>query len=87
MMGIEPTLSAWEAEVLPLNYTRDRGRFYAPELRQRNPWDRPARIRKLILFLIMSAGFFIFSSHLLEALPTESPLSVDRNLSSTAKKA
>ena len=21
-MGIEPTLSAWEAEVLPLNYTR-----------------------------------------------------------------
>ena len=22
-MGIEPTLSAWEAEVLPLNYTRD----------------------------------------------------------------
>ena len=24
-MGIEPTLSAWEAEVLPLNYTRDAG--------------------------------------------------------------
>ena len=24
-MGIEPTLSAWEAEVLPLNYTRVRG--------------------------------------------------------------
>ncbi len=23
-MGIEPTLSAWEAEVLPLNYTRAR---------------------------------------------------------------
>jgi hypothetical protein len=23
-MGIEPTLSAWEAEVLPLNYTRRR---------------------------------------------------------------
>ncbi len=22
-MGIEPTLSAWEAEVLPLNYTRN----------------------------------------------------------------
>ena len=22
VMGIEPTLSAWEAEVLPLNYTR-----------------------------------------------------------------
>jgi hypothetical protein len=24
-MGIEPTLVAWEATVLPLNYTRDRG--------------------------------------------------------------
>ncbi|MDF3054924.1 MAG: hypothetical protein K0Q74_831 [Gammaproteobacteria bacterium] len=23
VMGIEPTLSAWEAEVLPLNYTRE----------------------------------------------------------------
>lgn len=23
-MGIEPTLSAWKAEVLPLNYTRTR---------------------------------------------------------------
>jgi len=22
VMGIEPTLSAWKAEVLPLNYTR-----------------------------------------------------------------
>ena len=28
VMGVEPTLSAWKAEVLPLNYTRfseDRG--------------------------------------------------------------
>ncbi len=25
VMGIEPTLSAWEAEVLPLNYTRIEG--------------------------------------------------------------
>ncbi len=25
-MGIEPTSSAWEAEVLPLNYTRIAGR-------------------------------------------------------------
>ncbi len=24
VMGIEPTLAAWEAAVLPLNYTRDR---------------------------------------------------------------
>ena len=29
VMGIEPTLVAWEATVLPLNYTRARPRFYA----------------------------------------------------------
>ena len=28
-MGIEPTLVAWEATVLPLNYTRFGARFYA----------------------------------------------------------
>ena len=27
-MGIEPTSKAWEAFVLPLNYTRERIRFY-----------------------------------------------------------
>ena len=27
-MGIEPTLSAWEAEVLPLNYTRGESSLY-----------------------------------------------------------
>jgi hypothetical protein len=27
VMGIEPTLSAWEAEVLPLNYTRGEHTF------------------------------------------------------------
>ncbi len=27
-MGIEPTSKAWEAFVLPLNYTRERFRFY-----------------------------------------------------------
>ena len=29
VMGIEPTLSAWEAEVLPLNYTRLAAAVYA----------------------------------------------------------
>ena len=32
VMGIEPTLAAWEAAVLPLNYTRA-GDFYITELR------------------------------------------------------
>jgi hypothetical protein len=27
VMGIEPTFLAWEANVLPLNYTRDRLRI------------------------------------------------------------
>ena len=27
-MGIEPTLFAWEAKVLPLNYTRLSNRFF-----------------------------------------------------------
>ncbi len=27
VMGIEPTLAAWEAAVLPLNYTRYAGEF------------------------------------------------------------
>ena len=27
VMGIEPTSSAWEAEVLPLNYTRESGDY------------------------------------------------------------
>ncbi len=30
-MGIEPTLSAWKAEVLPLNYTRKYSRYHAPK--------------------------------------------------------
>ena len=29
-MGIEPTSSAWEAEVLPLNYTRQLMKFKTP---------------------------------------------------------
>ena len=29
-MGIEPTFSAWEADVLPLNYTRSTAAYYNP---------------------------------------------------------
>lgn len=35
-MGIEPTLSAWKAEVLPLNYTRDRHPTGTENRRTRN---------------------------------------------------
>ena len=32
VMGIEPTLEAWEAPVLPLNYTRKSGSYVSPGL-------------------------------------------------------
>ena len=31
--GIEPALSAWEADVLPLNYTRGRADWYSTQAR------------------------------------------------------
>ena len=44
-MGIEPTLSAWEAEVLPLNYTRNRLKY---SLRQMDkPTVADAHLRKV----------------------------------------
>ena len=40
VMGIEPTLSAWEAEVLPLNYTRASAHVYreVPEVSKGALW-------------------------------------------------
>src|ERR1700733_14495150 len=38
VMGIEPTLAAWEAAVLPLNYTRISGEF----IRAREGWANPS---------------------------------------------
>jgi len=43
VMGIEPTLSAWEAEVLPLNYTRLTGRSLCPGSAA---WQRIVRKQK-----------------------------------------
>ncbi len=48
VMGIEPTLSAWKAEVLPLNYTRNQvleGEGFEPSKAepsdlQSDPFDR-----------------------------------------------
>ena len=37
VMGIEPTLSAWEAEVLPLNYTRRLMRSLPVVVREKRP--------------------------------------------------
>ena len=40
--GIEPALSAWEADVLPLNYTRERASLYpiAEHHGGAAPWGR-----------------------------------------------
>ena len=42
VMGIEPTSSAWKAEVLPLNYTRETIRRNSPTDSESNPTG-PAR--------------------------------------------
>ncbi len=38
MMGVEPTLPAWEAEVLPMNYIRAYVQYNTPEkkIQQKN---------------------------------------------------
>ncbi len=50
VMGIEPTLSAWKAEVLPLNYTRKvnkivPGEIRTPDLLIRSQTLYPAELR------------------------------------------
>ena len=37
VMGIEPTSSAWKAEVLPLNYTRADGTYLPAPCRKARP--------------------------------------------------
>jgi hypothetical protein len=43
-MGIEPTLVAWEATVLPLNYTRAGRRFYGCSRRAANDAPKAAAL-------------------------------------------
>ena len=45
-MGIEPTLSAWKAEVLPLNYTR-KGRIGTTRFEHATPWSQTRYSTKL----------------------------------------
>ena len=42
-MGIEPTSSAWKAEVLPLNYTRNLVKKSPDHLYSTAPWPSDAR--------------------------------------------
>jgi hypothetical protein len=61
-MGIEPTLSAWKAEVLPLNYARVypenmEGAGFEPAKAepsdlQSDPFDRSGTPPKLLLILL-----------------------------------
>ena len=43
--GIEPSFSAWEADVLPLNYTRIVGPFEC-SLNQLSNWNRDCSARQ-----------------------------------------
>ena len=59
-MGIEPTLSAWEAEVLPLNYTRLRldstRRVAAGSIILTGLHDKPTSFCGICLTAIASTG-------------------------------
>ncbi len=60
-MGIEPTSSAWEAEVLPLNYTREGRLAAASPLRWAGvrPWLYNGRViltRFAVMYRDESAG-------------------------------
>ena len=62
-MGIEPTLSAWKAEVLPLNYTR----AYIVHRKHRNPAQLDRWLRRHLYFspdygathLIRATNFYL----------------------------
>ena len=63
VVGIEPTLSAWKAEVLPLNYTREyilvEGEGFEPSKAepsdlQSDPFDRSGTPPKRTLFSSMT---------------------------------
>ena len=49
-MGIEPTLSAWKAEVLPLNYTR----FY-PDMVEGGGFEPPKLTRQIYSLIPLTA--------------------------------
>src|SRR5262249_35100916 len=58
--GIEPALSAWEADVLPLNYTRvvprpprAAGPGFAPTSYRTSGLDRPVAPTALLVFLLL----------------------------------
>ena len=55
-MGIEPTLAAWEAAVLPLNYTRVRGIVREVWRGRQSGLLRYARLRVRLRGLGMGSG-------------------------------
>lgn len=78
-MGIEPTLSAWKAEVLPLNYTRENlveGEGFEPSKAepsdlQSDPFGRSGTPPK-------SSQVLSFSKSVLSTLYYEKNLSIKR---------
>src|SRR5882672_6304374 len=56
VMGIEPTLAAWEAAVLPLNYTRAGGAIIARAVYSGEMHQRTNSAARLLGALLMTLG-------------------------------
>ena len=74
-MGIEPTPSAWKAEVLPLNYTRMEGAGFEPAKAkpsdlQSDPFDRsgtpPDTLINFLKLLSICQQIFLYSLALIQ---------------------
>ena len=57
VMGIEPTYSAWKAEVLPLNYTRKRSPVPVRPAPVRPVWSQIPTPLRYSLVLVEGEGF------------------------------
>ena len=79
-MGIEPTLSAWEAEVLPLNYTRLGGDSTFMEIPVKPRWCRWLLIITATLLTGSRLPAFIINQCLKRVTPPSKPNGAKRYL-------
>ena len=69
-MGIEPTLSAWKAEVLPLNYTRKKKMVGMTGFEPATPWSQTrcstklSHIPTLIKLMVPTKALMVQSARL-----------------------
>ena len=58
-MGIEPTTTAWKAVVLPLNYTRDKEKYFLFSSRRREKLKICKRVFLTLWLIIQKDKLFI----------------------------